>query len=94
MKAINSKISSMTHFRGFMSFDEPSIEIKSDHDFTKNWSQYYRIENKKTQDHTFKAVSSINTLSAHKAEIEKLQKKVKQLQDEKSTLVKWLHFLY
>jgi hypothetical protein len=39
-------------------------------------------------------MSTINTLAAHQAEIEKLQKKVKQLQNEKSVLVKWIDFLY
>ena len=94
MKAIDSKISSMVHCGEFMPFDEPNVEIKSDHDFTKNWSQYYRIENKKIQEQPVQVMSLTNTLSAYQAEIEKLQKQVTQLQNEKSILVKWIHFLY
>jgi hypothetical protein len=94
MKAIDHKISSVTHCRKFMPFDEPSIEIKSDYDFTKNWSQYYRIDNKKIKERPVQVMSSINTLSAYQVEIEKLKNKVTQLQYEKSILVKWINFLY
>jgi hypothetical protein len=49
-----------------VSFDEPSIDIKSDYDFTKNLSQRHSIEDKKTRGHTAKAVSPFNTLFANK----------------------------
>jgi hypothetical protein len=96
MKAINSKrqIRSMTPFRELMSFGTPSVDIKSDYDFTKNWSKYHSLEGKKERDHTSKALSSIELLKAQQDEITKLQNKVKKLQYEKLVLVKWLHFLY
>jgi len=96
MKATNSKIdvSSVIPFRELMSFDEPNVDIKSDYDFTKNWSQNHCVEERKTRGHTTKKVSSIHTVLAQQIEIKKLQSKINKLQDEKSTLVKWIHFLY
>lgn len=96
MKATNNErqISSVFPFRELVSFDEPSIDIKSDYDFTKNLSQRHSIEDKKTRGHTAKAVSPFNTLLAHQIEIKKLQKKIKKLQHEKSTLIKWIRYLF
>lgn len=96
MKATNSKIqiSSVIPFRELMSFDEPNVDIKSDYDFTKNWSQSHSIDNKKTRGHTAKTVSSIHTVLAQQIEIKKLQKKIVALQHEKSILVKWIQFLF
>jgi hypothetical protein len=96
MKATNSKIqiSSVIPFRELMSFDEPNVDIKSDYDFTKNWSQNHYLEDNKTRGHTVKMVSSIPTVLAQQIEIKKLQCKINKLQDEKSVLVKWIHFLY
>lgn len=96
MKATNSEISisSVIPFREFVFFDKPSIEIKSDYDFTNNFSQSYGVEDEKTRIHTSKTVSSINTLLAHQAEIAKLEHEIKKLQYEKSVLVKWIYFLY
>ncbi|MDX2367750.1 MAG: hypothetical protein QNK36_05020 [Colwellia sp.] len=96
MKATNSKIqiSSVIPFRELMSFDEPNIDIKSDYDFTKNWSQYHSVEDKKTRGHTANVVTSIHILLAQQLEIKKLQSQINKLQDEKSVLVKWIDFLY
>jgi tmRNA-binding protein len=96
MKATNNRIqiSSVTPFRELMSFDESNADIKSDYDFTKNWSKNHYIEDKKTRGQTTKTVLSSHTLLAHQIEIKKLQNKVEKLQYEKLTLVKWINFLY
>ncbi|PHR84647.1 MAG: hypothetical protein COA59_04570 [Colwellia sp.] len=96
MKVTNSKIqiSSVIPFRELMSFDKPNVDIKSDYDFTNNWSLNHCLEDKKTRGHTAKTVSSIHAFLAQQIEIKKLQSKIKKLQDEKSILVKWIHFLY
>jgi hypothetical protein len=96
MKAINSKtqINSMTPFGQLISFDKPSVDIKSDYDFTKNYSQYYRVEDKKARGRTANGLSQFNILLAHQREIIDLQNKIKILQHENSTLVKWIKFLF
>jgi hypothetical protein len=96
MKATNSKIqmNSVAPFRELVSFDESDVDIKSTPDFGENWSQKHSIEDKKTRSNTSKKASSIHTLRAHQAEIKKLKNTIKQLQHEKSILVKWLHFLF
>lgn len=96
MKATNSKIqiSSVIPFRELMSFDEPNVDIKSDYDFTKNWNKNHSVEDQKTRGDAPKIVSSISTLLAQQVEIKKLQNTISKLQDEKSTLVKWIHYLY
>lgn len=96
MKATNSKlqINSVVPFRDLVSFDESNVDITSKSDLNKNWSQKHSVEDKTIRGHTSKAVSSIHTLRAHQAEIKKLQNKIKQLQHDKSILIKWLHFLY
>ena len=96
MKANNNErqISSVLPFRELVSFDDSSIDRKPNYDFTKNLSQPHRVENKKTQGYMVKAVSSLNIQLAHQIEIKKLQNKIKKLQYEKSTLVKWIQFLF
>lgn len=96
MKATNSriKISSVTPFRPLMSFDESNAEIKSDYDFTKNWSENRYVEDKKNRGQTTKTVSLIHTLQAQQMEIKKLRKQVEKFQYENSILVKWINFLY
>lgn len=96
MKATNSKkqISSVIPFRQLVSVDEPNVDIKSDYDFTKNYSQSHCVVDNKSRGHTSKAVSSIHTLLSYQIENKKLLNQIKKLQDEKSVLIKWIHFLY
>ncbi len=96
MKATNNErqISSVLPFRDLVSFDEPRVDIKSDYDFTKNLSQRFSVEDKKTRGKTLKTVSSIHTVLAQQIEIKKLQTKIVALQHEKSILVKWIQFLF
>jgi len=96
MKATNNEkqMISVLPFRELVSFDEPNVDIKSDYDFTKSLSQRHRIEDNKTRGHTAKAVSPFNSLLSHQIEIKKLKNKIKKLQDEKSTLIKWIQFLF
>lgn len=96
MKVINSKRqeSSMTNFGELISFDKPNVEIKSDHDFTKNLSQRNNVEDKSIRNRTTNLVSPFNTLLVQQREIKTLQNKIKKLQYEKSILVKWVQFLF
>lgn len=96
MNATSSKkqISSVTPFRELVSFDELNVDIKSDYDFTKNYSQSDCIEDNNTRGHSSKVVSSIHILLSYQVENKKLLNKIKKLQDEKSVLIKWIHFLY
>lgn len=88
------QISPITPFNELVSFDKPSVDIKSDYDFTNNYSQSYCIEDNKTGNHTPKVVSSIHTLLSYQVENKKLLNKIKKLQYEKSVLIKWIRFLY
>jgi len=96
MKATNSKtqVSSVIPFGELVSFDEPSIDIKSDYDFTKAYSQSHCVVDNKTGGQTSKVVSSIHTLLSYQLENKKLLDKINRLQDEKSVLIKWIRFLY
>jgi len=96
MNATSSKkqISSVTPFRELVSFDELNVEIKSDYDFTKNYSLSDCIGDNNTRGHSSKVVSYIQTLLSYQVENKKLLNKIKKLQDEKSVLIKWIHFLF
>lgn len=96
MKVTDSKIqsSSVTPFGELVFFDEFSVDIKSDYNFTKAYSQSNCVVDNKAVRKTSKVASSIHTLLSYQLENKKLLNKIKKLQDEKSVLIKWIHFLY
>lgn len=95
MKVTISKrqISPMRPFSELVSFDGHNADIKSDSELTQNLSQH-SVNGKKVRTYSVKTVPSFSTLLAHQNEIKKLQGKIKQLESEKSILVKWIHFLF